>query len=409
MLYFPGQNHSFHMSATLQRQWCLVIVGTLLSTAVLAQSQTKYDQQTRHIREMGERNRAVISSGKGSNSSGTGAKPTNRVANPSDRANEEMRKKQLEKLSAQRKADEAAMEERKKAGEFDRVVDGRLIRFDVVRPLENYPDYEVAGEGYVVRLIKQGKTIIPPSRGYFSIAGVKNRSGKIFALAGKLYNGGRYFAYIDSLGNELSPFLPEPAWDWQHSKVRILKMPGGSILLTDDGRYVQFQQIKPYAGGYYLVSNNSNGLADSLLNIVVPLEFAEPFKGMPPYVVVRARVAGQFRFAVYDVNNKRLQLETFDQAEPGTATTMRVQVKGKWGLYDCQTQQYLAQPAYNEIKPFHQGRAAVNIRNKWGYIDEQGKMVIPAMYSRAGSFENGSAIVWKGDKMLRIDAQGNVL
>lgn len=53
----------------------------------------------------------------------------------------------------------------------------------------------------------------------------------------------------------------------------------------------------------------------------------------------------------------------------------------------------LVKPAYEEVKNFTDGLAAVKQNGKWGYIDETGKMVISPKYDWAGQFSEGVAVV----------------
>ena len=48
-----------------------------------------------------------------------------------------------------------------------------------------------------------------------------------------------------------------------------------------------------------------------------------------------------------------------------------------------------------EARSFHEGLAAVRMGEKWGYVDADGRLVIPPSYSKAGSFVNGKARVEK--------------
>jgi hypothetical protein len=50
-------------------------------------------------------------------------------------------------------------------------------------------------------------------------------------------------------------------------------------------------------------------------------------------------------------------------------------------------------PAYLDALPFHEGLAAVQVAAGWGFIDAQGRWVIPARYVAAGSFASGRAPV----------------
>jgi len=55
---------------------------------------------------------------------------------------------------------------------------------------------------------------------------------------------------------------------------------------------------------------------------------------------------------------------------------------------------------------FQNGLLAVKRSERWGYLDTQGKLAIPLKYTRATNFDNGHAIVAKGDKYFVIDKKG---
>jgi hypothetical protein len=58
---------------------------------------------------------------------------------------------------------------------------------------------------------------------------------------------------------------------------------------------------------------------------------------------------------------------------------------------------------YDEIGPFSEGLAPVEVNGKWGFIDTKGNMVIPAVYDSAGSFSEGLAQVKVNGKWGYID------
>lgn len=58
---------------------------------------------------------------------------------------------------------------------------------------------------------------------------------------------------------------------------------------------------------------------------------------------------------------------------------------------------------------FSNGRAAVRIKNLFGYIDTKGQLVIQPEYEDYGEFKNGCAIVMKDKKIGCIDTNGNVM
>lgn len=61
-----------------------------------------------------------------------------------------------------------------------------------------------------------------------------------------------------------------------------------------------------------------------------------------------------------------------------------------------------------EYSYFNEGLANIEKDGKWGYININGKMVVPAIYDEAYSFRDGLALVKKGDKWDFIDKTGKV-
>ena len=86
-------------------------------------------------------------------------------------------------------------------------------------------------------------------------------------------------------------------------------------------------------------------------------------------------------------------------------------------------------PKYDAIFPYHDGLAAVavgsktvrpvddpeheyTIGGKWGFIDKQGNEVIPLEYDSIANyrhFENGKALVLKGEKSFQINYKGKTV
>ena len=57
----------------------------------------------------------------------------------------------------------------------------------------------------------------------------------------------------------------------------------------------------------------------------------------------------------------------------------------------------------------YEGIRRVCHRNKYGYIDSDGQMVAPCIYTYAGHFSEGRAIVCKGNKMGAINNEGEIV
>lgn len=64
---------------------------------------------------------------------------------------------------------------------------------------------------------------------------------------------------------------------------------------------------------------------------------------------------------------------------------------------------------YEQIGPFADHRAAVQIKGKVGYINELGEMTIPAQFEGAEDFSEGLAFVLLNDENYFIDTSGRVV
>ena len=69
--------------------------------------------------------------------------------------------------------------------------------------------------------------------------------------------------------------------------------------------------------------------------------------------------------------------------------------------------EFVIEPKYDDIISFHEGLAVVDLDGKSGYINEQGKIVIPIVYGQASVFRDGVALVSSdGKSFYHIDKQG---
>ncbi|WP_018247620.1 WG repeat-containing protein [Orenia marismortui] len=61
---------------------------------------------------------------------------------------------------------------------------------------------------------------------------------------------------------------------------------------------------------------------------------------------------------------------------------------------------------YDEVFPFHEGRARVKKDNLYGFIDKKGELVISIQYLRVSDFAEGKAVVYDGQSYYKIDRAG---
>ena len=82
-----------------------------------------------------------------------------------------------------------------------------------------------------------------------------------------------------------------------------------------------------------------------------------------------------------------------------------VQLNDKWGFID-NTGREVIPPKYDNVWSFIEGFAAVKLNDKWGFIDKTGREVIPSKYDWVGDFIEGLARVQLNDKWGFVDKNG---
>lgn len=77
---------------------------------------------------------------------------------------------------------------------------------------------------------------------------------------------------------------------------------------------------------------------------------------------------------------------------------------GKFGYK--QGSMVVIQPAYEYAADFSEGKAAVKLNGKWGFIDAAGKMVVQPKYKKVDRFSDGFVRFYEGQKFGLINSRG---
>ena len=91
--------------------------------------------------------------------------------------------------------------------------------------------------------------------------------------------------------------------------------------------------------------------------------------------------------------------------EPEKDRFTKFQRAGKWGFKDENGKEVIP-PIYTEALNFKEDMAAVEMNGLFGYINRENVLVIPYKYDTAGSFSEGWANVSLGEKCGYIDQNG---
>jgi hypothetical protein len=81
----------------------------------------------------------------------------------------------------------------------------------------------------------------------------------------------------------------------------------------------------------------------------------------------------------------------------------RVQVRDKVGFVDKDGKLAIA-PRFDGAGDFSDARASVRVDQRWGYVDAQGEFVVKPVYLEAGDFAEGVARVLTADKVRFVIA-----
>lgn len=162
-----------------------------------------------------------------------------------------------------------------------------------------------------------------------------------------------------------------------------------------------FDEALPFSEGLAAIKvDNKWGFIDTEGHLAIRPQFAAAFYFREGVATVDSELGTQ----IVDRSGTAISegFETIDFVVEGRVPVMR---KEKWGFLDLQGKMVIP-VAYDEMRPFSRGLAAVQKENKWGYIDRNGTVVIPFQFEDAGPFANGLAPARIGKETGFIDRSG---
>lgn len=99
--------------------------------------------------------------------------------------------------------------------------------------------------------------------------------------------------------------------------------------------------------------------------------------------------------------------KSYDRVDACDCGLALVKKDGKFGFVTEQGKVVIPL-IYDEALAFNEDHAAIAIGGKWGFIDKTGKEVIPYRYNYATSFAEGVARVLINTTWHTIDKEGNI-
>ena len=113
-------------------------------------------------------------------------------------------------------------------------------------------------------------------------------------------------------------------------------------------------------------------------------------------------------FYVSEDGHKRLNDESFEDANAFSEGLASVKINGKYGFID-KSGNIVINPNFEDANAFSEGLAYVKINGKYGFIDKSGNIVINPNFEDANAFSEGLASVEINGKYGFIDKSGNIV
>lgn len=160
--------------------------------------------------------------------------------------------------------------------------------------------------------------------------------------------------------------------------------------------------------GIYIKNNNRFGglwgIINNKGNIIVSPRCANPPQFSPDGSV---RLIGECLLTIDSLGN------VFDGANvngievtPTSDSLFIFSVNGIFGFFNNILGIINIPPQFNNVLPFSENIAAVQVGSKWGFIDRTGKQIIPTVFDKIKPFHNGFAEVVIEGKTYSIDKNG---
>lgn len=142
-------------------------------------------------------------------------------------------------------------------------------------------------------------------------------------------------------------------------------------------------------------------LTSPLLTKELKFEYASPFQKVGDELLAIVKYQGKYGVindkGEWKINARFGHIDFFHE---GLARFRSAQGK-RYGFINKQGK-IVVPPIFSFVRPFSEKRAAVLIGEKWGYINEKGKIVIRALYKQAFSFHEGLARVVKDSEKYAL-------
>jgi len=220
---------------------------------------------------------------------------------------------------------------------------------------------------------------------------------------------GSMWGYIDMEGNWVIKPQFTSAWRFYSGFARIER--GDNAFYIDKTGEIKavnksYKVIRNFKNGYARVKVRKKiGFIDTTLNLVIEAAYDEAkyfSEGLFPVQLNKL-------WGYIDINSNWVIEPTYEKAYSFHGGVAMVRIEEVWYFIDKEGKELTNPVNYRVVKKFSDGLTKVQKGEKWGYIDENFRIVIPPEFDAGKDYTEGVISVKSGDKWGYIDRNGNWL
>jgi hypothetical protein len=211
---------------------------------------------------------------------------------------------------------------------------------------------------------------------------------------------GIQWGYVDPAGRMVLPAIYEYAFDFQNNGLAIVQIKDRNGVINAAGQFVVepvYLSINPFTEGLAIVSDSGGYRVMNEAGVILT---KKAYDYISAYQEGRASFSeaapqGPSAYGYLDTGGKEVIPARYQQADDFKAGKAVVKVRDKeYALIGLNGEKLGAYP-YEYVGPLSEGKMAFQQEQngKYGYLNEQGKAVIPLQYTGAQPFQEGRAVV----------------